>query len=124
MLDKRTQTLLNKINEYCPEGSYKVIDKDDFIDFFPSKQNVDAEAVDNMLKYLAEREYIDIKYSQDDTYCLCSLPKGRVVTESVVLDKKEKKKTTKNYLLIVFLGAFFGAMVGSIIVNIITSLFN
>ena len=63
MLDKRTSALLQSINDFCSSGTYKIFSEEDFLSAFPEKWGVTAEALAQMLDYLSENGYINVKYS-------------------------------------------------------------
>lgn len=116
MLDKRTGLLLNKINELCAEGSFKIVEEADLLSCFPAKTGTDAEGVRQMLLYLKEHKLIDMKYAEEGVYCLCPLPEGRLYFESARQTKKDSFRRRRDIVLMTALGAFVGAFVGSIAV--------
>lgn len=115
MLDKLTAAVLDAVNAGT-DGSYKVMDADDFS---AALQGADANALDSALKYLAERGYIDIRYSNKGTYCLCSLPKGRTYSETVMQERTEKK--TRGRFWAVFFGAFAGGFLGALAAGLLAA---
>jgi hypothetical protein len=114
MLDGRTAVLLQKINEWCADGKYKVLEREDFLSAFPAYLQ-EEEGVDGMLSYLAEHEYIDIQYSDRErgVYCLYPLPAGRLYAERIHESLEEKRSALRKNLLVSFLGGLAGALVGS-----------
>ncbi len=119
MLDKLTQFILNKINAES-DGSFVVLDCNDFISVMPSRMSADENAFLNSIRFLYSRGYIDVKYSDDNTFCLCSMPKGRQVTD---IEKNDLQNSSfrRGVFLIAFLGGFSGAILGGLI-SIILSL--
>lgn len=111
MLDKITSAVLEIVNAGT-EGSYKVMETADFLALLPAKRKTDEQGLANALKFLGERGYIDVKYSDNGTYCLCSLPKGRMYAENTAAEAAEKKAKGKFFLL--FAAAFVGALIGSL----------
>lgn len=118
MLDKLTVAVLGVVNAET-DGSYKVMETDDFIAALPAKLKTDATGVGNALRYLSERGYIDIRYSDKGTYCVCSLPKGRTYSESAAADRTRGKKTFKNQMLLTFFAALAGAFVGGCLAGLL-----
>lgn len=118
MLDKLTSAVLGIVNA-ASDGSYKVIDSGEFIKALPEKIKTDATGISNALSYLAERGYVDIRYSDKTTYCVCSLPKGRTYEEGVTADKSRGKRSFRNQLLLTFFGALLGAFVGGCLAGIL-----
>ena len=124
MLDKRTSFLLDKINEICSEGGYKVVETEDLITAFPPSLGADKEGIRQMMHYLAEHKYIDIKYSEEELYCISPLPEGRMYFENAKEAKGSSFRHRRDTVLFTALGAFLGAFVGSVFVWIlITFLF-
>lgn len=114
MLDNRTEMLLNIINMYCQEGSYKVLDKDDVLLQFVPKYRPDRDGLDDMMNYLMERDYIKCKYTDFKVYCVSPLPKGRLYHENTLIEQK-KKFSYKRLVFMAFLGSVLGGMLGAAI---------
>lgn len=121
MLDKRTSSVLNSINKMCEEGTYKVLEAEELIKSLPVKFVIEADGLRQMINYLKEREYINIKYSDDTVYCLCPLPKGRLYFERENFEKRDSKQKFKEFLWTAFFGAMAGSIIGGIIAAIITT---
>ena len=117
MLDKLTAAVLGAVNA-ASGGAYKVMETDEFIAALPSDSKTDAAGVENALRYLSERGYIDIRYFDRGTCCVCSLPKGRTYEESAA-EKHPAEKRGKLRWLPAFLGAFFGAFAGGALVSLL-----
>lgn len=112
MLDKKTSATLKILNAICEEGTYKVIDYNNLISKFPNRYKVNKEALDQNLNYLKTGQYIDIKYAENDTYCLCVLPKGRMVLEDASRENRTMSRVNKMLILTMFVSgimAFAGA---------------
>ncbi len=115
MLDKRTNILLNFLVSACEKGSYEVVSILDMIKVFPKKYGIDNIALQQMLTYLSERSYIDIKYSDENCYCVATLPKARIEhenTQNLQKNTKKLKKIAFFCIFFAFLFAFLGAVVG------------
>ena len=124
MLDKRTSALLNKINELCSEGSFKVVEEEELLSCFPPKAETDKEGLRQILSYRREHKYIDIQYADEGMYCLCPLPEGRMYFENARQVKSDSFRRRRDIVLMTALGAFVGAFVGSVAVwLLITYLF-
>ena len=122
MLDKRTSFLLGKINELCAEGSYKIVEKEELLSCFPERLHVDDEGLKQMMNYLQEHSYIDIRYAEDGVYCVCPLPEGRLYFENVREEKGKTGRNRRDIVLLTVIGAFLGAFLGSVCVWLITTL--
>ena len=77
MLDKNEEILLKKINNICNDDSYKVIDKDELLKVFNGKNGGADKNLSNLIIRLHKDDYINLKYSDDDVYCLTINKKGR-----------------------------------------------
>ena len=115
---KLTAAVLGIVNAET-DGSYKVLDAAEISRALPARLQTNSDGVANALQYLSERGYIDIRYSDRDTFCVCSLPKGRTYAEGVSADRTRGKRTFKNQLLLTFFGAMSGAFVGGILAGIL-----
>ena len=114
MLDKRTSLLLAKINELCAEGSYKIVEKDELLACFPERLQVDEDGLKQMISFLEEHRYIDVRYAEGGVYCVCPLPEGRLYFENLREEKGAKGRSRRDTVLLTVLGAFLGAFIGSI----------
>lgn len=110
MLDKRTSLLLETINTLCSEGSYKIVEESELLSCFPLKSGDDLK---EMLRYLAERGYVDVRYAEEGVYCLCPLPEGRLYAEEVKREQTDDFRRRRETVLFTALGAFLGAFLGS-----------
>lgn len=115
MLDKRSEALLRIINRECNEGSYKVIDVDDIIRLMPSKFKVDLDTINQLMNYLKNCEYVSIKYSDKEVFCVSPLPRGRRMFEVEREEKQlSKKKVVKFFTMsMLYLLLIFGACLGA-----------
>lgn len=118
MLDKKTLITLKVLNLICEDDVYKVVDYDGLMSHFPKKVKCDKSKLEDVLNYLKAGQYIDIKYSQDDTYCLCVMPKGKMFLEDTDSDIKTMSRFTKLLFacsitsgIMAFLGAFLAIMI-------------
>lgn len=107
MLDKRSQFLLRYINKECSEGSYKIIEINDMLSSFPKKYKIDYDTLAHSLNHLKQREYISIKYYDNDVFCLSPLPRGRCFFEQEIDNKKDKRKIKKTITLLSILYIIF-----------------
>ena len=122
MLDKRTAILLDKINDLCREGSYKIVDEEDLVSCFPARMKADADGVRQMLEYLSDHRYVDIKYAEDGVFCLSPLPEGRLYTEKAHEARSDRFRRRRDVAVLTALGAFIGAFAGSLAAWLISAL--
>lgn len=112
MLDRKSFKVLKVLNSMCEEGTYKVIDYDSLIEQISSGKNTNKLALDQILEHLKIGQYVDIKYAENNTYCLSVLPKGRmIIEESINSSKTQHRSNLMLALTVVFSGimAFAGA---------------
>ena len=123
MLDKRTSALLNKINELCAEGSYKIVETEELLACFSAKDKVDTEGLRHMLGYLCDRKYIDVKYAEEGVFCVSPLPEGRMYFENAQQAKTDVFRRRRDTVAMTVIGAFFGGFAGSMIAWLVSALF-
>lgn len=117
MLDGRTSALLEKINELCGGGGFKIAEEGELLSCF--SEEISQEQLKQMLSYLAERRYIDVKYAEEGVYCLCPLPEGRLYFETLKEKRREGARRRADAVLTSALGGFLGALVGSLVAFVI-----
>ena len=116
MLDKRTVKLLKNLAHICEDGTFKVIDIPDMAKVISKK--ADADTIRPILKFLADDALIDIKYSDENKYCLSVLPKGRVFVETQDSNKIDVT-LSRRMIAAAIAGSFFAAFAGALLANII-----
>lgn len=118
MLDKKTFTLLKTLKDLCGEDTYKVIDAKSLLEKVPKKAGITEDSLNEMLKFLQENEYVDIKYSENNLYCLSVLTRGRLFFQKVNDENKSRSEMRKYMLWSAFVSgvmAFVGALVAILI---------
>jgi len=115
MLDKRSEALLRIINKECSEGSYRVLEVDDLIRLMPKKFKVDFDTISQLMGYLKTGEYVSVKYSDNEVFCVSPLPRGRRIFEVEQEEKNSSKKSKlkKFFLLTFYLLLIFGVSLGA-----------
>lgn len=119
ILDERTSRLLEKINELCGEGGYKIAEKEELLSCFPACRSVDDEELGRILRYLEERRLIDIKYADEGVYCVCPLPEGRLYFENARERLTEGARRKRELFLTTLFASFLGAVLGGVIVCLV-----
>lgn len=96
MLDKKSLTLLKALNKLSAGSAYKVITADEILACLTQKSMYDFDTIKEILDFLEKQEYINIKFSEENTYCYSLLPKARIYLEQT--NSKIKSKTEKQPL--------------------------
>lgn len=123
MLDKRTLKLLDILNNECRDSGYKIFSLKELALMMPEYLKADISGIRECIFALSSREYISVKYEDDEEICLCPLPKGRMVFENRIDEEIEKHKSSVKYFIYSAIGALVGAVVGSGMITLILILF-
>lgn len=112
-MDKITERILKIINTFCHDATYKIIENDDILSKLPKKYKLNVEDLKNIIHYLQERDYINVKFVDDKNMCVSSLPKGRLHFENILNQNKITNSYRRLFLISItvsgimsFLGAF------------------
>jgi hypothetical protein len=126
MLDNATANILSVVNDQCKENTYVIIKNSDITPHLKKRNKLDDEAIKDTINYLAEREYIKLKHSEQGTYCLTMLPKGKLFNEDEAEKRyylKQEKSRNRMFLFkiafVASLFSFLGAAVATILIGII-----
>ncbi|HIU59662.1 MAG TPA: hypothetical protein IAC57_06125, partial [Candidatus Scatosoma pullistercoris] len=84
---------------------------------------VTSESLAQMLGYLSENGYINIKYSGSGMYCVCPLPLGRSYCEREAEKKDECAVQVRYFVGAAFFGAFAGAVLGTLTFTLLKLIF-
>ena len=122
MLDKRTDKLLSYLSRVCADGSYKVIEIADLLKAMRSTHKVDEVALGQILKFLKDNEMIDIKYKDENVYCISVLPKGRTHMETGNKQNYYNVTLGGRLATITIIGSFIAAFAGAFLASIIMGL--
>lgn len=121
MLEKKVAILLRIVVKMCGE-KFQVIDKNEIIKAMGVKYYVETPSLMIMLRLLAGKDLITIKYEDETEVCLCATRKGVDYVEDVRIISNantNKAKITYRVYIIVFICALLGAIVGSILAELI-----
>lgn len=116
MLDKNSLIVLKALNKLADADAYKVVTLEDVMSNMGGKANLEAEVVKQIIEFLSKQEYINIKFSEDGTYCYSILQKAKLLLEQTPATKKATKQKPQilNYVL-TGVSAFVGTMLALII---------
>ncbi len=112
VLDKRTSRMLAALLRLCADGSYKIIEIAELKKQMLPRYKVETDAVAQIIRHLAGGEFIDVKYSDENVYCIAVLPKGRVLQETGRPTRGAKLPVWAAALL--FAGCFVAAFLGAL----------
>ena len=123
MLDGRTDKLLGHLARICADGTYKVIEIADLIKSLQSRYKADAVILGQILKFLSDNEMIDIKYKDENVYCVSVLPRGRAHIESG--SKKNYYNITlgRRLSVLTIIGSFVAAFAGALLAGLLIGWF-
>jgi len=124
MFDKRTAKLLSVLTKICTDGSYKIIEIGDLVKEMLPRFRVAADELGQMVRFLADNEMIDVKYSDEKVYCMSVLPKGRVNDEEARSSRKGQRQRLSHMTIFYlvcgcFLAGFAGAFLGALFAGMI-----
>lgn len=117
MLDKKTDAVLQLLAEKTSDG-YRVLNKEQLLGELPPKMHIDMQALLNIINFLKEDEYIDVKYQDKEEICLTATVKAQSYRDGEKNIVQQAHITGKQVLLIllgVFLAAFAGALAATLL---------
>ncbi|MBR6778972.1 MAG: hypothetical protein IKM43_02335 [Clostridia bacterium] len=116
MLDKKTIAVLKALNKLADGSAYKVVTSDEIIMSLTQKSQYDADTVRQIIEFLEKQEYLNIKFSEENTYCFSLLPKARIYLEQETTKNKTKKH---NFPVMIYVYTMISAFVGTMIALLI-----
>lgn len=119
MLDTFTSKLLNYLYSQNSNGDFRILSINEIMANLRIKENDNAK-LNNSLSYLKEKEYIKIKYLDEEEICYCLLTNANIFIENNNFNKVSKSKSAGKYLLkliLLFLSAFLGAFSAVMIIH-------
>ena len=116
MLDKKTVAVLKVLNKLADGNAYKVITSEEVLMSLTQKSQFDLDSIKQIIKFLEKQEYVNIKFSEENTYCYSLLPKARIYLEQENNKPKLKKsKISFSVYAFVMLASFIGTMLALLI---------
>jgi len=122
MLDSRSLILLNAINTKCEGSGYKVLRIEDLASEMPKKYAYGVDEIRRAISELSAREYVSVKYEDENEVCLTPLSKGRFLFENVKERKSEQTRNNRKHFLYSFLGGFAGCAIATVIAQVVIAL--
>lgn len=127
MLEKKVSSILSAVNEQVRDNEYVVIKNEDILPFVDKKLEFTGEEIKDAIDQLNEREFIKLKYSDETTYCLTVLPKGRTYKEEnkeieqlQIMQVQNNKKLIRSVARASAFWAFVGAFLATLLFNFLT----
>lgn len=116
MLDKKSTAVLKSLNKLSEGCTYKVVTSDEIIMNLSQKNLYDHDNIKEIIDFLNKHEYLNLKFSEENTYCYTLLPKARIYLEQSVSNAKPKKMQfqMQTYVLIM-IASFIGTMLAMLI---------
>jgi len=116
MLDKKTIIVLKTLNRLTEGNAYKVVTANEILSNISQKSQFDIETIKQSIDFLEKQEYLNIKFSEENTYCYSLMPKARIFLEQ----EKTKiipKKSHNNIMQYVYImiASFIGSMLSMLI---------
>lgn len=121
MLDKKTTIILHILNKLTESSAYKVVTIDEVLSNISPKSQFDIETIKQGIEFLEKQQYINIKFSEENTYCYSLMPKARIYLEQET-QKTIIKKNTNNLMMYIYImiASFIGTMLALLIFFYIT----
>lgn len=114
MLDKNSLSVLKILNKLA-DTDYKVITIEEVSSAQTSKNQLKEDDIKHIMEFLSKQEYINVKFSEDNTYCYCILQKAKQLLEQGSTKKPTRNKTNLFNYIITASAAFVGTILALII---------
>lgn len=116
MLDKNTTAVLKVLNKLAEGNAYKVITGDEILSNLSQKSHFDLEIIKQIIDFLEKQQYLNIKFSEENTYCYSLLPKAKIYLEQEET-KKVPAKSNKDIMIYIYImiASFIGTMLALLI---------
>ncbi|MFQ6752430.1 MAG: hypothetical protein ACLRFL_02580 [Clostridia bacterium] len=116
MLDKKSIIVLKALNKLADGSAYKVITSEEILTNLSQRSQYDLDSIRQIMDFLEKQEYINIKFSEDTTFCYSLSPKARVYLEQD--SSKSRTKKNRNTLMVyiyTMIASFIGTMLALLI---------
>ena len=116
MLDKKSTAVLKSLNKLSEGCTYKVVTSDEIIMNLSQKNLYDHDNIKEIIDFLNKHEYLNLKFSEENTYCYTLLPKARIFLEQTISNSKPKKMQFQmQTYLFVMISSFIGCLLAMLI---------
>ncbi len=120
MLDKLGKKIIRVLQAMCGTDSYSILEITEIL--AELSQKIDVEVLTKYIDYLAQNEYIDVKYIDVKQICLAIMPKARNIDEENKINKSVMRKNSGFVTAVGFISAIcgmIGAFLGSLLYGVI-----
>ena len=115
MLDKKSIAVLKILNKQAEGNAYKVITSEEIISLVSQKSQYDSDTIREIINFLSEQDYLNIKFSEENTYCYSLLPKARIFLEQQTKAKSKKGVPQIMTYVYTLLASFVGTILGLLV---------
>ncbi len=116
MLDKKSTAILKSLNKLSEGCTYKVVTSDEIIMNLSQKNLYDHDNIKEIIDFLNKQEYLNLKFSEENTYCYTLLPKARIFLEQNSTQTRTKKiQFPLSSYVFVMLASFAGCLLSMLI---------
>ena len=116
MLDKKTISVLKTLNKLAEGTAYKVVTTEEIISATNQRNQHDYDSIKEIINFLEKQEYLNIKFSEENTFCYSLLPKARIFLEQAS-NKTKTKKSSQSIMTYVYImiASFIGSMLALLV---------
>lgn len=121
MLDNFTELLLKYLYSLNNKGEFELISLNEIETNLKAK-DFSRNKLISSLNYLRDKDYIKLRYAEDDEICYAILTNANIYIESLNQSKNINKRNNKKFILRIiftFLSAFLGGLCGAMLVHFI-----
>ena len=115
MLDKQSIIVLKVLKKLLADSSYKVITTQEIKSNLSVRKDFDEDSISEIIDYLDKQEYINLKFSEDNTYCYSLLPKARILLEQENGKVRKPKEFDLKQYVFIMLASMIGSMLALIL---------
>lgn len=115
MLDKKSIIVLKALKKLLADSSYKVVTVSEVLAALGQKKDFDADSIKEVIDFLDKQDYINLKFSEDETYCYSLLPKARILLEQ----NGTKQNSNVEFGIKQYAFIMLASMIGSLIALIL-----
>ena len=119
MLDEKSTAILSAINELCPGGGFEIVEEQELVRAVPEGKG----DVARILAFLEEKRLIELRYADEGTYCVRTMPAGRTFAERSERERLARVRGRREVLYAAAAGGFLGGLAAGLIVLLLALIF-